>query len=472
MQAYNADRAALAAAILARQLESQQPLGPAQPIKSLLDYSPDRHAHSTDSRGQIADSSQQAAAAEASPSFSAELSAEVVWRPEREGDSQVTQLALGDHQSDSQEHEQELLPQADFEISRTKSLEAASQHHQGLKAWRQRTSDMEDEAALHASTSLQLLNSTQAEAEATRPIVALDSGSSAQPSIAEPFSSSLQDHRLDLRSGSHDDSRRSVEQPQMQLLPDLNQDAATLLLADQQRPNGGSQYLQELQHQQQLRAHSASLSPESRQSGNHHVSALFWAESGKPSDAQHDSIARSWAAVQSTAQVKDGLECQSVDRPLLAEGQANNSVLWTEADQVSGYPQDDEAVVEAQLESVMQPHLPEAAAAAEGPSACSSPDQAHHLARAAAQSPVTRLETGIGAKRSHGDGNNAFQPPQEQQQAVSATQKGTRQATAMIKGMSDYSSHTAQGSFPPARPAHSLRQKYSTACQQIPKSIP
>ena len=436
MQAFRADRAALAAAILARQLESQQPLGPAQPIKSLLGYSPDQHAHSTDSHRQDADASQQAAATEASPGFSTELSAEVVWQPELEDDSQLTQLAMGDEQTDSEGHVRELL-QVPSKDSIEQPLEAASQHHQGSQTYRQQTSDMDDEQALQASGSLQLLDSTQSEAEATSPVVELAIGSSEQLSIAEPYKrSSLQDHRPDSKISLPDYSRRSPEQPPSQSLPDLHQDITSLCSADQQQFNGGSQYLQELQHQQQLRAQSVSSSPESRQGGNPHVSALGWAESDMRSDTQHDSTARIGAEDQYNTQSMHGLESQVLDQSLLAEGQAISVEQWSEAQQMPDQPQDDEAVTEQQLEAEMQSHLHEAAAVAEGPSACNSPDRAEHLVRAAAQSPAAKLNTRTGASKSSGDASNAVQPWQEQQQEVSTSQKGTSMATAMIQGMS------------------------------------
>lgn len=97
MQAYQADRAALAAAILARQLEAQHPLGPAQPITALLTPPPPHTRQNPGSNDQGGDSP-LAAASQTHPGISAELSAEVVWRPALEHGLEPSRAAPGEQQ--------------------------------------------------------------------------------------------------------------------------------------------------------------------------------------------------------------------------------------------------------------------------------------------------------------------------------------------------------------------------------------
>ena len=115
-QAFHADRAALAATILARQLESQQIRGVAQPAQLMLEQSP---AQSTDRPPDGLDP--DAAAQQASPAASrlcrinAEPSTELMWQP----DEQLTSSAA-QHDEPSQ-NKQQLSP-----------LEPHPQLHQGL----------------------------------------------------------------------------------------------------------------------------------------------------------------------------------------------------------------------------------------------------------------------------------------------------------------------------------------------------
>lgn len=104
VQAFHADRAALAATILARQLESQQIRGVAQPAQLMLEQSP---VHST---GPTPDGLDPDAAAQATPAASlmckvnAEPSTELMWQP----DEQLTSSAAQHHEpsQDQQLHSQ------------------------------------------------------------------------------------------------------------------------------------------------------------------------------------------------------------------------------------------------------------------------------------------------------------------------------------------------------------------------------
>ena len=112
LQAFNADRAALAATILARQLESQQIRGVAQPAQLMLEQSP------VQSDDHIPDAAAQASpAAPTLCSVNAEPSTELMWQP----DEQLTSSAAqhDEPSQDRQPHSQletqpELLPGSGF----------------------------------------------------------------------------------------------------------------------------------------------------------------------------------------------------------------------------------------------------------------------------------------------------------------------------------------------------------------------
>lgn len=137
IQAYRADRAALAAAILARQLESQQPLGPAQPVTTLLNHSPPQFRQNPESNHEEADSPLQPAALQSDSGMSAELSTEVVWRPACEHGTESARPAPGEHQVRPEMHGEEAQMEAEYQ---GKESQAVPQHqHQEAHASRQAT---------------------------------------------------------------------------------------------------------------------------------------------------------------------------------------------------------------------------------------------------------------------------------------------------------------------------------------------
>ncbi len=114
MQAFHADRAALAATILARQLESQQIRGVAQPARLMLEQSPVQSADQTpDGLHPDAAAHQASPAAPMLCTVNAEPSTELMWQPDEQ---LATNAAQQDEPSqDQQPHSQleahpELLP--------------------------------------------------------------------------------------------------------------------------------------------------------------------------------------------------------------------------------------------------------------------------------------------------------------------------------------------------------------------------
>ena len=149
MQAYQADRAALAAAILARQLEAQKPSGPAQPITALLNYSPPQLTHNPDSSDRAADSQLAAAASQTRSGISAELSTEVVWRPACEHGLQASQPAPGERQSWPEMHEEEAQLRLKYGKYQGKDSEAGPAHEQRKAHASRQPADSEDASAKH-----------------------------------------------------------------------------------------------------------------------------------------------------------------------------------------------------------------------------------------------------------------------------------------------------------------------------------
>lgn len=254
LQAYNGDRAALAATILARQLEAQQPVGPAQPIKALLEQASPQLDSDRGRHDKGADSPLPAAAAEAAASLPSELSTEVVWRPACEHDPELSQVAIvEDHQSLPEKRDGQ--PQLQVEYGRwlDQQRESAAQQQQRGSASSQ-LADLDSGQVLSSETSVHLPEYTQAESEFHN----------TKATISSAHDMPMKDHHSCSRQSSPDRTQHLSDEAHRQPLPITHTHNSARFSKDDQHHDIQLEYLQNLHHPPQSRGHpSAGSRPES-----------------------------------------------------------------------------------------------------------------------------------------------------------------------------------------------------------------
>ena len=260
LQAYRGDCAALAATILARQLESQQLVGPALPVKALLDHSPPRGHHDRDSPSL-------AAAPEAELGFPAELSTEVVWRPACDHVSETSRVASEEKQQQSWAERKDGEPQLQVGSGRWQGhLSASAVQHQQWEDASESRQPTESEAAqdLSLATSSHLLDFTQVESE-------FHGNMEADSSHVHDVMLTA-DHHSCSRQSSPDHTQPLSEQAHREAMPTQKSRSSALISQDDQQLEVRSQFLQDLDHQEKNRdVSSAGSRPQSgnRQQADH-----------------------------------------------------------------------------------------------------------------------------------------------------------------------------------------------------------
>ena len=241
-------------------------MGPAHPIKALLDHSLPQ-IHQKDSGRHDINSRSQAAAPEADLlGFPTELRTEVVWRPVCEHDSEANRVALGEeqHQSERKDGQPQLQVESGLWQGQLSALPA--QHQQWGNASRQ-AAQSEAGQELSLATSSHLLEYTQVESE-------FHGDTEANSSPVHDDMPKSGRHSCSTQS-SPDRVRHLSEQAHREALLTPQSHNLALFSQDDQRLDMQSQYLPESHLQQHSRGvSSAGNRPrsDSRQIADHHNS--------------------------------------------------------------------------------------------------------------------------------------------------------------------------------------------------------
>lgn len=319
LQAYCGDRAALAATILARQLEAQRLVGPAQPIKALLEQASPQLDSDCGRHDKGADSPLPAAAPEAALSLPSELSTEVVWHPACEYDSEPSQVAsVEQHRSWPERRDGQPQLQVEYGRWQDQHSESASQHQQPRLTSSQSV-DSDSGQVLSSETSVHLPEYTQAEAEYH------DTKANSISARDMP----IKDHHARSRHSSPDRTQHLSEEAHRHSLPIAHTHDSARFPKDDQHRETQLEYLQHLHHPPQSRDyHAAGSRPELSYSHQGEHLGVLHLPAAEPGRSLLPEKLASTAGRTAPDQSPTGSANQKHDRPHRAGTQAIEVLVY------------------------------------------------------------------------------------------------------------------------------------------------